>query len=56
MIILAWANIVLLVVAFLVLPVVWGCPQKEIGPAAFYRTVITAALVIPPCGRILGWW
>jgi len=56
MIILAWANIVLAAICFLLLPLVWGSPQKAIGPAVFYRTVISAALVVPLCGRILGWW
>ena len=53
----AWYAIAVYAICFLLYPVLIGRPKTgNWGWVDWFRTITGAALVVPMCGRILGWW
>lgn len=54
--ILAWTVIAIVSGNIISEPFMYGKPRNPYGQATWICTLISAALNIPMCGRILGWW
>ena len=56
---LAWFAVITVAINLLFEPFVFGKPRHagaEYGPKTWTISIIEAAILIPLCGRIIGWW
>lgn len=55
---LAWYLVVAHGIVAVFYPALWGRPRKpaSYGVESWCAFVVEAAVLIPICGRVLGWW
>ncbi len=54
--IIAWSVLGIVALQILWQPVLWGGKRGTYGAVTFYDAILSAALMVPICGRVLGWW
>lgn len=54
--ILAWVELILVVIAVLITPFFIGKARKPWEPTDCLVSIIRASMLVPLLGRVLGWW
>lgn len=54
--ILAWFVLVIVSLNVLLEPMMYGKPRCNYGTQTWISSLISASMLIPLVGRILGWW
>ena len=54
--IIAWTNLALIALNLLTQPFMYGKSRGNYDASSWFSSIMSAAMFIPLCGRILGWW
>lgn len=56
MTILAYAVLVLIAFNIVSEPFLYGRPRTPYGKHTWIAAIASAAILVPLCGRVIGWW